>query len=84
MIFYRSNSEHERTVLDYVRDFARQTGKELPAVDVNTRDGAYQAQVYDVMKFPSILAVDDTGKMLQVWNADMLPRFDEVSYYVEA
>jgi len=84
MIFYRPNSEHERMVEEYVRDFARHTGKELPTVDVNTPEGAYQAELYDVMKFPSIIALDDEGKMLQTWDSDMLPRFDEVSYYVEA
>lgn len=84
MIFYRPGSEHQTTVEQYVRDFARQTGKELPMVDVNTREGAYQAQLYDIMRFPSILATDDEGKMLQVWQNDLLPRFDEVSYYVES
>jgi len=83
MIFYRPNSEHERIVDDYVRDFARQTGKDLPMIDMNTRDGAAKAQVYDLMKFPSIVATDDEGRMLQVWQDDLLPRFDEVSYYVE-
>ena len=83
MIFYRTHSEHERMVDEYVRDFARHTGKELPAVDVNSRDGTYLAQLYDIVKFPSIIAVDDQGQMLQTWDSDMLPRFDEVSFYVE-
>ena len=83
MIFYRPHSEHERMVEEYARDFARQTGKELPVIDVNSRDGTYLAQLYDVMKFPSIIAVDDEGKILQTWESDMLPRFDEVSFYVE-
>lgn len=83
MIFYRPNSEHEITVQEYVRDFARHTGKELPVVDMNTREGTDLAQLYDVVKFPSIVAVDDQGRMLQSWSSDMLPRFDEVSFYVE-
>lgn len=83
MIFYRPHSEHERMVEEYVRDFARHTGKELPTVDVNSRDGVYLAQLYDVVKFPSIIALDDQGQMLQTWDSDMLPRFDEVSFYVE-
>jgi hypothetical protein len=82
MIFYRPNSDHERTVQEYVRDFAKHTGKEIPLVDVNSRDGAAKAELYDIMKFPAILAVDDQGQMLQVWDDDLLPRFDEVSYYV--
>lgn len=84
MLFYRPDSEHERIVMEYAHDFARHTGKELPLVDLNTRDGAYQAQVYGIMKFPSIIAIDDEGRMLQTWSGDMLPRFDEVSFYVEA
>ena len=84
MIFYRPNSEHERRVEEYVRDFGRHTGKELPMVSVDTRDGAAKAQTYDILKFPSIIATDDDGRMLQVWQDEMQPRFDEVSYYVEA
>jgi hypothetical protein len=83
VIFYRPHSEHERMVEEYARDFARHTGKELPLVDVNTRDGAATAGTYEIMKFPSILATDDEGKMLHVWSDDLLPRFDEVSFYVE-
>jgi len=83
MILYRSNSEHERQALDYVRDFARHTGKTLETLDVNTRAGAEKAALYDIMKFPCILAVDDQGQMLQLWQGDMLPRFDEVSFYAE-
>lgn len=83
MLFYRPNSEHERTAQEYVRDFARHTGKELPVIDVNSREGTYLAQLYDVVRFPSIVATDDEGKMLQTWEDDLLPRFDEVSYYVQ-
>lgn len=84
MIFYRPNSEHTRLVEEYARDFARHTGKDLPMIDVDTRDGASMAETYEIMKFPTILAIDDEGKMLQMWSDDMLPRFDEVSFYVEA
>lgn len=84
MIFYRPNSEHERMVEEYAHDFTRHTGKELPIVSVNTPEGADLAQLYDVMSFPSIVATDDEGKVLQEWSGEMLPRFDEVSYYVEA
>lgn len=82
MIFYRPDSEHEQLVMDYLRDFERHTNKQLQSIDVDTADGAQLAELYDVMSFPSIVATDDEGKMLQTWSGDMLPRFDEVSYYV--
>ena len=84
MIFYRPHSEHERTVDEYIRDFAHHTGKKLPTVDVNTPDGAYLAELYDVVKFPSIVAIDDEGRLLQSWSDELLPRFDEVSFYLDA
>ena len=83
MIFYRPHSEHERLVDDYVRDFTRHTGKQLPTVDVDSPDGSQLAELYDVVKFPSIVATDDEGKLLQLWSDEMLTRFDEVSFYVE-
>ncbi len=83
MILYRPHSDHERMVEEYVRDFGRHTGKQLPTIDVDTPDGAALAELYDVMKFPSIIATDDEGKLLQSWSDDLLPRFDEVSYYIE-
>lgn len=83
MIFYRPSSEHERLVEEYVRDFERHTGKKLPTVDVSSRDGTAKAELYGIMKFPSIVAVDDDGRMLQLWQSELLPRFDEVSFYVQ-
>lgn len=84
LILYRPNTEHELSVQQYARDFARHTGKDLPLVDVDSREGSELAQLYDVMKFPSIIAIDDMGRMLQLWDSEMLPRFDEVNYYTES
>ncbi len=83
MIFYRHHTDYERTVLDYLRDFQKQTSKQLPEVDVDTSDGAQLAELYDIVKYPTIIAVDNEGKLLQTWDGELLPRVSEVSYYLE-
>lgn len=82
-LFYRPNSEHERLVIDYLRDFKMQTGKELPTVDVDSREGVELCRLYDIMQYPAIVVTDDEGKVQNIWVGESLPRIGEVSYYVQ-
>ena len=43
VVLYRSQSEHERMVLDFERDYESLTGRSLILYDLNTRDGASMA-----------------------------------------
>jgi len=80
-ILYRANSEHERNVLDYVRDFRKQqVTRKVNLVDVNTRDGTALAELYDVVQYPAILALGNDGRLLQSWEGD-LPLMNELAYY---
>lgn len=83
-VLYRSNSEHERSVLDYERDFEHRTGRSFTMYDVNTRDGAAMASLYDIMQYPSILALADDGQLMQMWQGEHLPLINEVTYYSPA
>ena len=80
-LFYRPNSEHERLVTVFAHDFARETGKSLDLINVDTIDGSEKAQLYGVMSFPAIVAASDEGIMQQIWQGEMLPTINEVSYY---
>lgn len=82
LIFYRPNSDHERRVLDYLRDFKMQTGKDLPTVDVDSREGIRLCELYDIMQYPAIIVTDDDGHLQNIWAGDVLPRINEISYYV--
>lgn len=83
LLLYRPNSEHERLVLDYVRDFKMQTGKELPTLDVDSREGIELCRLYDIMQYPAIVVTDEDGKVQNIWAGESLPRVGEVSYYVQ-
>jgi len=83
-VLYRSNSEQERPVLDFERDYNHVTGRQLSLLDVNTRDGWAMASLYDIVRYPAVLAIDNNGQLLQLWDGDNLPLMNEVMYYDHA
>ena len=81
VVLYRSNSEQERPVLEFEREYNRRTNRTLSLSDVNTRDGASMASLYDIMQFPCVLAIANDGQMVQMWQGSNLPLINEVTYY---
>lgn len=82
-IIYKDASDHAREVLDYLRDFERQTGKKLEVLDPDSRDGASFCRAYDIVEYPSLIATDAQGIMQNLWRGRPLPKIEEVSYYVD-
>jgi hypothetical protein len=82
ILLYRPNSDHERLVTDYVRDVKMQTGKEVPLLDVDSKEGIALCEVYSIMQYPAILVTDDTGHMQSLWTGTTLPRIGELGYYI--
>ena len=82
IILYHPNSEHDTRVNSYVREAKRVTGHDLELVSVDTPDGANKARVYDVTRYPAVLATRDSGELLQLWQDEMLPTISEVSAYM--
>jgi hypothetical protein len=86
VILYRPNSEHATAVESFVRDFQHQhdPGSKIELLSVNTRDGAATASLYDVMSYPTILALANDGSVLNAWEGENLPLMDEVASYIYA
>lgn len=82
IVIFRENSEHAREVLDYLRDFQRQTGHTLETLDPDSPDGTDFCRTYDIVEYPSILALNDDGQLQNLWRGQPLPTISEVSYYV--
>lgn len=78
---YKDNAEYSREVEDWIGDFERRTGKEIEKINPDRIDGDSFARVYDVVEYPTVMALDDDGRMLDEWKGLPLPRMDEVSYY---
>lgn len=81
VVLYRSNTEQERSVLEFEHDYNHLTGHSLILYDLNTRDGTAMASLYDVVSHPAVLALAGDGQLLQMWQGDMLPLMNEVMYY---
>ena len=81
VVLYRTNSEQERPVLEFEREYNRLTNRTLSLLDVNTRDGSAMASLYDIMQFPCVLALSGDGQVVQMWQGDHLPLINEVTYY---
>lgn len=83
VVVYKDETDYARTVTDFLRDFERQTGKKLEVINPETPDGADFCRTYDVVEYPSVVAVSDDGHMQNLWRGLPLPTITEVSYYVE-
>ncbi len=83
LILYRPGSEHASLIESFVRDFQRryEAASKIELQSLSTRDGAATASIYDVMSYPAILALNDDGSVLNIWQGTPLPLMDEVAGY---
>jgi hypothetical protein len=82
IVVYKEETDYARDVTDYLRDFYRQTGHELETINPDTPDGADFCRSYDIVEYPSIVALSDDGALQNLWRGLPLPTISEVSYYV--
>jgi hypothetical protein len=82
LVVYKYESDHAREVLDYLRDFERQTGHKIEEVDPDTSAGAHTCRTYDIVEYPTMLAISDSGELQNLWRGRPLPTISEVSFYV--
>ena len=80
-IVYRDDSDHARAVIDFMRDYQRQTGRELEVIDPDSSEGAQFCRTYDIVEYPSVVAVSNDGVLQNLWRGTPLPLINELSYY---
>lgn len=85
LILYRPDSEHGRSVEEFIHDFQRQHGSHhLEILNIDSRDGIATASLYDIMQYPAILVIQNDGMIQKIWEGDALPLMDEVASYANA
>ncbi len=82
VVVYKDETDYAREVTDYLRDFKRQTGHDLETLNPDTADGMSFCRAYDMVEYPSVVALSDDGVMQNLWRGLPLPTISEVSYYV--
>lgn len=83
VLVYKPDSEQARAVTDWLREFQRRTGKSVEEINPETREGEVFCRTYDIVEYPTFLALDDNGSILTVWRGQVLPTISEVSYYIQ-
>lgn len=82
VVLYKEDTDYAREVVDYLRDFTRQTGHELETMNPDSSDGSEFCQTYDIVEYPTIIALSDDGTLQNMWRGLPFPTISEVSYYV--
>ena len=78
---FRDNQDYTRSVTEWLENFRRQTGKELETLDPDENPGFCEA--YDIVEYPTIIALDDRGSVLSLWRGRELPLINEVLFYAQ-
>jgi hypothetical protein cdiviTM7_02345 len=81
VVVYKDASDHGREVREYVDDFEKQTGLEIEQKNPDDGRNQFFLRAYDIVEYPTILAIADDGQLLQMWHGQPLPLIDEVVYY---
>ncbi len=80
---WREGQDYSRMVEEWLTEFGRRTGKEVENLDPDTADGEGFCRAYDIVEYPTLIALDTNGAVLAMWRGEMLPRFDEVAYWLQ-
>jgi hypothetical protein len=77
---FRDNQDYSRSVTDWLEDFRRQTGREIEIMDPDQNTSF--CETYDIVEYPTILALGEMGDVRAMWRGRNLPLINEVSYYM--
>ena len=81
IVLTRENTDYARIVDTFITDFKRQTGKDIEVIDADDPAAVSLAETYDIMDYPTILALASDGQLQNSWSGNALPTISEVSYY---
>jgi len=84
IVLYHPRSDHSRTVEDFARDFSTQMAHDLELVSLESRDGAAMATMYDIVRYPAIVALDNSGGVMKIWEGPVMPLMNELAYYTQS
>lgn len=77
---FRENQDYSRSVSEWLENFRRQTGREIETMDPDQNAGF--CETYDIVEYPTIIALGEMGDVRALWRGKNLPLINEVLYYV--
>ena len=82
VVVSREATDYARDVETFLGDCKRQTCHDLEVLDPDSLEGTQFCEVYDILQFPTLVAISDDGQLQNIWKGLPLPTMSEVSYYV--
>lgn len=79
VIIYREASEYRMAVESFMRDYRYRTGRDIETMDPDSREGMSFCRLYDIVEYPTIIALGPDGSMYQQWRGPHLPTISEVA-----
>ena len=76
----RDNTDYARSVIEWMENLRRRTGREIEVIDPDVNPGFVEA--YDVVEYPTILALGERGEVKQMWRGKAMPLVNEVLRYL--
>lgn len=83
MVVYKEESDYARSIIDFLRDFERQTGHTLETLNPETAEGEQFCRAYDIVEYPTMVALSEDSALQNTWRGLPLPTISEVSFYVQ-
>lgn len=77
---YRDNQDYTRSVTEWLENLYRQTGQRIEEIDPDREP--HFCETYDIVEYPTIIAIGNSGEVLAMWRGRDLPLLNEVSYYI--
>ncbi len=77
---YRDSQDYSRSVDEWLENFRRQTGREIETMNPDENPGFCEA--YDIVEYPTIIAIGNQGDIRAFWPGKNLPLINEVLYYM--
>jgi hypothetical protein len=83
LIVYQPESEHARTVQEFVHEFTRiHPDTKVELMDAASVEAEDLAKVYDIVQYPTLLVLAEDGTMQNMWSGPTLPLMNEVLGYL--
>ncbi len=84
-MLYRPASEGAGAAEDYAGEYSRRhPDKRIELIDVDSPKGDEMAKLYDLTRYPAILALAEDGALLQLWQDEHLPLMNELDFYQQS